>query len=118
MDELVEKVAVTEPKKYWKKKKKKRTASECIARICAIWPELWPNGHNLEFRPVALGASQEMHDWVNANFEGRLSHIDISRAMSFVTSHLVSTKQLREGAVRYDLKGQPAGIVTASEVVE
>lgn len=118
MDETVEKVDVGAPKKYWKKKKKKRTASECISRICAIWPELWPNGDNLEFRPVALGTSQEMHDWVNANLEGRLSHTDISRAMSFVTSHMVRTKQLREGVVRYDLKGQPAGTVSALEVLD
>ncbi|WP_048280785.1 ProQ/FINO family protein [Klebsiella pneumoniae] len=98
-----------------KKERKKLALSLALKKVCTRWPELWPEWKKREFRPVAPGISQLMHDQLKADPAPDLTHTEIARVMFYVTGSLSYLEQIKAGADRYGLDGQPAQEVTAED---
>lgn len=103
------------PEKMAKKERKKLALSLALKKVCTRWPELWPGWRKREFRPIALGISQMMHNQLKADPESDLTHNEIARVMFYVTGSLSYLKQIKVGAYRYGLDGQPVQEVTAED---
>lgn len=103
------------PEKMTKKERKKRELSQMLKKVCSRWPELWPEWKKREFRPVALGVGQQMHDQLKANPDPDLTHQDIARVLFYVTGSLSYLEQIKAGSYRYNLDGQPVQQVTAED---
>ncbi|EPK3138337.1 hypothetical protein I5504_22965 [Citrobacter koseri] len=103
------------PEKMTKKERKKLALSLALKKVCTRWPELWPGWKKREFRPVAPGVSQLMHDQLKADPDPDLTHNEIARVMFYVTGRLSYLEQIKSGAYRYGLDGQPVQEVTAED---
>jgi ProP effector len=86
-----------------------------LARLCAIWPELWPEWQRRRFRPVKRGIAGDMRRWLRAHPEADLTGKDITLVLHYVTSRLSYLEQLTEGAVRVGTDGGPAETVSAAD---
>lgn len=62
-------------------------------------------------RPLKIGISQDLI----ALQQEELGGMDLKRAIRRYCTHPRYRKMLKEGAIRIDLQGQPAGVVTAEE---
>lgn len=90
------------------KRKQKLTSGEILGPVCTVWQQR-------RFRPVSIGTGQKMKAWAAEHPESGLTVRTIEKAMWFVTTRLEYLHQLKRGTVRYDLDGQPDGVVTAGE---
>ena len=95
------------PAKSPSSKSKNRAANQAaIAQIS----ELYPNTFNREaVKPLKIGIQEDLL------VEEKLSKGKIKRALASYVRAPAYYKSLVEGAERVDLKGEPAGIVTAQE---
>lgn len=81
--------------------KEGRSPSELFRHLSARWPEAFnPKAP----RPLKIGIHQDIRA-----LDGELSDDELSTAMSAYTKMRTYLLQLRTGAVRVDLNGQPDG---------
>lgn len=90
---------------------------QSLTKMSNIWPLLWPDCKRRRFRPVAIGIAQQMYQWLKDHPDYPLSHGEIVRVRRFVTNQLSYLEQMKVGASRYDLDGQPAASVTTEEAL-
>ncbi|MGE0968624.1 ProQ/FINO family protein [Klebsiella sp. WOUb02] len=110
-------VATHETTKPGLSKKQRRTYRRwgLVRQVAALFPLLWPEFRNGQFRPLKSGISADVRAWIAANPQAGLSEEEWKQAVRFVVSRLAYLRTVTEGTARVDLSGEPAGTVTASE---
>lgn len=98
-------------------KKQRRTARawDAVHQVAAVFPHLWPQVKERQFRAMKNGITEDVLAWIAAHPEGGLSVATWKKAICFVVSRIEYLRAVSEGAVRVDLNGEAAGTVTKSE---
>src|SRR5262245_13476775 len=80
----------------------------------ALLAEAWPNCFAVQFRgrkPLKIGIGKD----IAAATAEAITPNELEAALGLYTKQLGYLKALKEGAVRVDLNGAPAGTVTAGQ---
>ncbi|ECC3917499.1 hypothetical protein CTQ69_26845 [Salmonella enterica subsp. diarizonae] len=80
-----------------------------------VFPLLWPEDN--VFRLIKVGISKDVEAFINENPDCGLTLLDCRCVFSLVTQGLPYLSLFTPGAIRYDLRGQPAGTVTERDVL-
>lgn len=94
------------PEKMTKKERKKLALSGAEKSLYPLAGAV-AGMEKREFRPIAHGISQLMHDQLKADPVPDLTHNEVARVMFYVTGSLSYPEQIKAGAYRYGLDGQP-----------
>jgi ProP effector len=93
----------------------KRARDQNIAAVLELLAETWPACFSIyeqRRRPLKL----KIHLDIIAILDGAVTPAELSRALRYYCRNRFYLRGLRAGAVRIDLDGNPAGVVTENEV--
>jgi ProQ/FINO family len=79
----------------------------CIQLLAELFPRSFAV-HEARRQPLKVG----IRDEIIAALDGAVTAVELGRALSKYTSNKVYRARLRAGAIRIDLNGGPAGVVT------
>lgn len=88
----------------------KRKNLDAISLLASTWPNCFAATRR-DRKPLKVGIGKE----IAAATEGAISPEELDAALTVYSSSKPYLKAMREGAVRVDLEGNPAGVVTADQ---
>ena len=86
------------------------TVDAALDLLCETYPKCFVR-YEARRQPLKLGIDRDLL----AALDGAVTAHELGRALRIYTANRVYRRRLRAGAVRIDLAGNPAGIVTAEQ---
>lgn len=93
-----------------------RRHDENVTAILDLLVEMYPKTFSTyegRRRPLKIGIREDL----NKALDGAITEVELQKALACYTSNRVYRARLRQGAVRYDLNGEPAGTVSAEHAI-
>lgn len=107
--------AETAPREAKLLNKKARKSRDKIALFVRTFPALWPEFDKGTLRPMKVGIREQVKAYIEANPDCGMTFGQWIQAVMVVVRRIQYQRCVREGETRYDIYGEPAGIVTAKE---
>lgn len=92
-----------------------RKNREKIAHFARTFPALWPDFDEGKYRPMKVGIKEQVREYIEAHPDCGMTFGQWIQAVRGVISQIQYQRCVREGETRYDIHGEPAGVVTAQE---
>lgn len=95
--------------------KKARKNREIIALAVSTFPALWPDVDKGKLRPMTVGIREQVKEYIDAHPDCGITFRQWIQAVRLIVSRIQYQRCVKEGKTRYDIFGEPAGVVTAQE---